>query len=179
MTTDHNWTDDDIKKITDMLIAGYSYREISFEIFGTGEKRNAIAGVVHRNKLTHLNDNSYNSRKRKPKASKPKPPKKINVGWHEAQRVSAMKKSPPVAPELLDSATDMLTNVVLDAEKYPRAVSFADIRDGLCRWPVQDHPPMFCGEASGRRPYCPVHRQNGRVEPRGPRSGAKKLWKTW
>lgn len=169
--SERKWSLDDRILVEQMLLAKKTYRDISLAIFGDDKHRNAIAGFIKRSNLVGVaaNKNSSWKFRRKPK---PQPQQPIMI----------KKPLPPPPPPPVAKAVDMIdTKPVADLLKlFPFAVSFDDLDDYHCHWPVQDHPRMFCGATAViKGQYCRFHRENGRVEPRPPRNRAKIAIKTW
>lgn len=141
------YSDEQIAIIAERLRAGDSATEIAAYL--PGKTRNAIIGLVHRNKT--LNAIGFarkggDGRKRgthsmyvRPSRAKPRDqwvlttPKYRKPAWFDSV--------PKDAPE-------------------PKMISTIDLRDGVCRWPVGD-PLMegfgYCGHDAVGHAYCGFH----------------------
>lgn len=118
--------------------------------FGEDRSRNAIIGIVHRNKrlaAIGLAGRGERSEKQKAAAARQKIVEKRQV------RRAVVPAKPVVAPQppkRVDAA----------------AKTLADLAWSECRWPVNDAAPgeqhLFCAAPRGNGPYCPFHaRQAG------------------
>lgn len=141
------WYTNNIEKIADMLREGKSASEIGAHF---GVSRNAVIGLVHRNK--ELREIGF---KRSPGPQNIEKVRAISVAATRGKNVRGGKVSvnrlkavaPPIeAPEPVDAPE-------------PRNLTLMELTERTCRWPVNDGGPfLFCGcEAGLDRPYCDFH----------------------
>jgi GcrA cell cycle regulator len=131
-----NWTEERVEILKKHLAEGLSASAIGREL---GVTRNAIIGKVHRLKVPFLNPPGGNQERSKA----PKPARA-----HGFRRPKAMTNSK--APGVMD----------LEPETVANPVTFLDLREHHCRWPVDGagYETLFCGADHVKGfPYCIRH----------------------
>ena len=125
------WTDERKELVRDLWAAGYTARDIAHQVGGVS--RNAVIGVIHRNKFP------IGQRRAKPMPSpEPLPP---------AYFVREEKPEPPPLPPPSPPTPGFL------------GLPLGLLSESQCRWPHGDGPFTFCGQAQERgSPYCPDHK---------------------
>lgn len=136
--------------IADMLHKGLSASQIAAHFEGV--TRNAVIGLVHRNK--ELREIGF---ARKPRQQNIEKVRAISVAATRGKSVRGGKVSmnrlkavaPPIeAPEPVDAPE-------------PRNLTLMELTERTCRWPVNDGGPfLFCGcESAPGTSWCAYHRE--------------------
>jgi len=145
------YTDAQIDLIAKMLAESKSSREIGLVV---GVSRNAIIGIVHRNKrLREIGFKlpSGNAMRKSPKRRNVPEPVRS-----KAKPTRPKTATPPIEPEPIIETK--LENLV------PLMVLLEDLKPHHCRFPIGD-PRFyddfgFCGHAKSKgSPYCAAHRK--------------------
>lgn len=154
------WTIEEDATLKRMADGGASAGDIGIAL---NKSRNAVCGRAWRLGLTLHGAKKPGGKVRLRKAQ-PRP-----VG------VKKIKLAPRVQPTALPLAEALPMTV--EAPLPVNAVSWADLRDDCCKWPVGS---MFCGaKAMPRKPYCPQHTYESRQTvspPRGARKPTPRYW---
>lgn len=159
MTTDAipDWstlnTTEKMAIITPAWMDGKSANDIAWMF--QGASRNAIIGMIHRQKLPTRSAASTPKPGIKPKPKIPKPPKPKKPSKPSAISATAFVSMPePIPPT--DSVMHMIENNRAPlAGTTPISILHLPNRPGvLCRFPVVGG---YCGLSSGDKMYCPDH----------------------
>jgi hypothetical protein len=110
-----------------------------------GRSRRSVIGMMYRHGVKSPNKGGNTGRSRLPRAPKPARPARTCLIGKGPQSLTRKPPSPASIKALPQAPT-------------PLNVTFADLDDGMCRWPVGAGHHHFCGAATGRgRTYCPHH----------------------
>ncbi|RWQ12372.1 GcrA family cell cycle regulator [Mesorhizobium sp.] len=134
--------------------------------------RNAIVGIVHRNKTLAAigfsgapclpSAGSKRAAKPAPKVAGPR----LHAGNIRGKK-EARALDPVFAPPRPRPVDDSIPPRAYDAAA--RHVPLEELRHGECRWPVNDaahgEQHLFCGKASGFGSYCPHHARRAGARP--------------
>ncbi|TGT76185.1 MULTISPECIES: GcrA family cell cycle regulator [unclassified Mesorhizobium] len=142
------WSSTDKDRIAELLVAGLSASKIAAHF--TGASRNAVIGVVYRDKRLKAIGFARVSGFSKPKPEQPKPE---TYAWTRRPR-RARTPSTPAKPALPAPVSREMLLHELDGKQ--------------CKWPTNDVPKggvfLFCGHPRAEQgPYCPYHRSRARV----------------
>lgn len=157
------WTPDAIQFLRDNA-GKISTSEIALKL-GTGHNRAAVIGKMHRLKLTGLpqglrlgfKKRTPNDRNATTSANKPR------AKWSKKkQDVSRTRSTPFRAPTA--SHVEPTMPVLEDGAPILHSRPYADLEDGMCKWPVYQEQgvQMYCAAAVERLPgrwatYCACH----------------------
>ena len=117
-------------------------------MIGNGVTRNAVIGKLHRMQLPTRKPPSSRPDKPHPKHRKPARRWPGTGPRDEAQVERAIQASAVAAVKARKQWVPL-------NGKCP--VGLLDLKEGECRWPLGEDTIMFCGEATEKYPYCPVH----------------------
>jgi GcrA cell cycle regulator len=128
------WTKEEEDKLRQLHADGWTYGRMVSQL--PGKTRSGIVGKAMRMGLS---------------SDAPRPRSKYAAGRQAApvatnpQPAPTPQPVPPPAPVAAYNST---------------SVTLMQLKDGMCRWPVQDEPHyMFCGQGkSSLSSYCPHHR---------------------
>ena len=137
------WTEEEDKTVR-ALVGLMSFSKLAAHL-GTGRTRNAVIGHANRLGISKAKvPQRYTDR---PKQSNPVPPP------------SQRKPSLPALVRL--SVPPKPAPIILVAPPIEGRVVFADLKRGMCKWPISDPSRAdfcFCGAPEGeRKPYCDFH----------------------
>lgn len=164
------YTDDEIEAIAGWLRDGLSGNEVARRLTvrrGVNVSRNAIIGIVLRNKTLHAIGFARSpALGRKDTAHTPPAPRLVTpalkiqkqVALHSQNNI-ARKMAKPVSKPVVVAMRIPLRVVC-------REITLLELKKGDCRWPSNDperpgdSPHLFCGlPADPDRSYCPHHYQ--------------------
>lgn len=146
------WSEQDIDLLRDMAAKGATARQI-VDALSVQRTRSAVLGACHRYGIKLLNGSNYRVGRKQthPKVEKPKP-------------------APRPKPEPVEPAADFEQKLIggaritLAPTKFEcRAVPITQVRDGQCKWPVNNaeraEVHLFCGNPTDDvlHPYCQPH----------------------
>jgi len=161
------WTEEMVERLKYFYGQGLSCSMIANEI-GNGISRNAVIGKIHRINLP-------------PRDPVPSP----NRNPHPRHRKQApARRWPGTGPRdeaQVERAIQASARAAVTARKQWKPlngkipVGLLDLKQGECRWPVGEDTIMFCGEATEKHPYCPVHTRVA-YQPPSTTNGAKPNW---
>jgi GcrA cell cycle regulator len=139
------WSEEGKQRIKTLWDDGKTAGEIA-AIFGV--ERNAILGVIHRNKWQRGGTKQGAAALTK----------------MQHRRAKAEGKPPPPSPKVFKikrAPEDIQPPTFIPEPPAPAKalnVAFMDLRRNQCRWPLGESPFLFCGlPQHGGRPYCPAH----------------------
>lgn len=146
-STRRSWPQDRIAELKRELAGGLSYSLIAARM---GTTRNGISGIVYRLGLSDYAKNSVTE----PRKHSPSISKRPRTSSGRLRRKSTGGLPIEAAPALNgDEPTDIVVEFI-----PPNPVTFAQLGEDHCRFPVSDSPVMFCGERPKEdRPYCTAH----------------------
>lgn len=189
------WTPEQVHKMKTMWADGAPASDIAAAM-GDGKTRSSVLGKINRMKLTRggpqhaSTSQAQRDEARAQRAVRVKPPKdrREQNGGNLAQKLRAIKsdqKHRKIAPPMVGSARAramVSAGVMPDPAEMPPAPAVGAAFEPLpgsepvdlehltaCKWPVGDHPTMFCNLPQAERPkkrptdpvlhevYCPVH----------------------
>lgn len=162
------WTENHKQRIAELLREGKTYREISVELTGDTEGRNAIAGAVKRFKLIGVSTNVsgfdlVNKMTKAKTVKKQLQTPKVAIRRSKYTNQVIQKPKPEAVTQ---SVAEMMAQSSIDPAKFPYAVTFDQLTDLHCKWPIQDRPRLFCGATTPPRcRYCRIHQGNSRRLP--------------
>lgn len=168
------WTDARVATLKDLALQGFSASQIAAALGGVS--RNAVIGKMHRistpfaeRKKVSPEEKARRQRERRGKHGHQNVINRIAATRDRQAQTAAQRKQSQVEHSanahcrrdqiaLLD-ATELTD---LPAEDASAAVSFDDLKDAMCHWPIGDPRSLdtvkFCGKPSNmRRPYCARH----------------------
>ncbi len=135
------WTEERVALLKQMWGDNKSAQQCA-DALGLGATRNVVIGKVHR---LHLPKRLIDYRQpRGPRGPRPKPKPGHRVSTMPRLRVFKERPPQPIGDAWL--ALDGTTPVALE-----------DLAQGQCKWPIGDHPFLFCA-APAVGPYCEHHR---------------------
>lgn len=149
------WTPEQDKKIAECLADGMSASQIA-AVFGCS--RNAIVGMVHRNRELREIGFARSTGSRKAVTVKDVSistrPRKIRGGTPNTTRMKRVKPAPVIVPEVVELV-----------EPSGSGLPLHELSSRSCRWCINDPAPgegghLFCAEVTEiGRPYCAFHYQ--------------------
>jgi GcrA cell cycle regulator len=151
MSAPQKWTEEQVERLRKWWSEGYSASQIA-RAFDCGFTRNAIIGKVTRLGLPRRSQLTFVKSGGRIHA--------LNVvsGRTSARKVAKrQKRRHTVRSQLAERRVEILSITP------PSAVSFFDVRDGQCKYPIGDWSApvdrrFFCGAPSQERSaYCPDH----------------------
>lgn len=171
------WTDDKIAALRRLASDGLSGAQIAKELCAAS--RSAVIGKMARLGIPFANDHTRAARLQRRDTQlrakverlipRPRPPKPASTKTTKAQIAERRAAAPITRDRIAFLDATELTD--LPAEDASHAVSFFDLADNSCRWPIGDPRSLntikFCGKHSGKdRSYCDhhhriAHRQGG------------------
>ena len=134
--SDFLWSDEEIARLKRRRADGLSFGRIAHEM---GLTRNAVIGKAQRLGMSrpHVPANALGP-----------------IAGASIKRARARGKPMKPLPEIPPPTQA----VDLPPEASPHAVTLWDLREHSCRWPIADHPWLFCGAAQrDGYPYCGRH----------------------
>jgi GcrA cell cycle regulator len=136
-----NWTEAEQLRLLELIAEKLSASQIGEKM---GKTRNAIIGRCHRTGLRLLSENKIRVRQPYRRYDKQKRPKRYLV-----------PDCSPIQALFYTEATNLPPDFSEDM------VSFQDVQEGQCRWPIGDPTSVafrFCGsESMAHQSYCPRH----------------------
>ncbi|MER8540282.1 hypothetical protein NKH17_12585 [Mesorhizobium sp. M1334] len=177
ITNPSTYSEAEIALIADWLGENLSATQIAYRLArqrGCAVSRNAIIGIVHRNKV--LAAIGLSGPSGKPSAGSPVPqaPSVPRAPKPEARlhpgNIRSKKEARALDPVFAPPArrpVDGLKPHAYDAAA--RHIPLEELRHGECRWPVnnaaQGEKHLFCGKAASLSSYCPHHALRAGVRP--------------
>lgn len=138
-----------LERIEELKMLFYKVPIVSYAIIGKelGISRCAVAGKVKRLGLAERCPTRY--AKRQPAVSKEA---RTSAG-HTRRKPASARRIEFTPRPLGDEPTDIVVEFI-----PLNPVTFAQLGEDHCRFPVSDSPVMFCGERPKEdRPYCTAH----------------------
>lgn len=156
------WTKDEIARVGELLKAGQSATKIALVV---GRSRNAVIGLVHRNKaLSDVGLKGNVTRLAEDRIRKPRAPRKPTAApKHEPLGSNRFKKLREKVTGTEPASKQLPRWSAQTDAPEPRNLSIMDLEWLDCRWPVNNpergEQHLFCGHqrASGSS-YCAHHR---------------------
>lgn len=152
------WTKEDDEVLQRMAADGYSATQIGEVI---GRPRNAICGRAWRKGFKLLSQPGLNPTPRKPR---PKTRPQNCVKGYGGRFTAAFNPPKPIKEKVLKAFEP--PKPPANEEPEIGRLSFEELRDGLCKWPVGER---YCGCASidRNKPYCAQHTYVAKGKPTG------------
>jgi hypothetical protein len=143
------WTPELTRRAWSMYLEGMSGRQIASSLELT---RGTVMGKLHREKIRR----GYEPRPRGSRLLKIK-------------RRPSVSRSGPQIMSAIAARRRAERRVHSGTQRSEGGVPLLDLRDGECRWPMDDAGTLFCSApALPERSYCETHHARGTVRPRDP-----------
>lgn len=187
------WTAKTVDCLRQLWVEGYSASEISRILsneHGVVASRNAVISKVHRIGLPGRPARAAVINARPARAPKPRKPAEGNLDRSLTQRIHKLARTPDrwlkVRVREVDKYLPVGEQLVeLPPDQSPHAVTFAQLTDDHCRWPLGDPSQpdfMFCGATRHieirkdgthhEKPYCARHCRVAYASPRAAQTPA-------